>query len=500
MLFGYEFKKIWRRVSPILLIVCLVGIAAVTMLTSLIAFNHVPATPTDVDVEYAALADKINHWDLNRQLQASKAFDNFYAAYKHLNTDTATASDAVIISDYQSARNAFENFYSDYYHQLTSASDYLLVKGDDITALDDVLIKLDAFFVPELENATAIRKGLKINATWEAANIETVLSNLQIQIMTDENLTTLQQFFTNHPANIPDQNYHDAYDYAVNYYWLSIDHHTPHDENLNQYQGFTDYQNQDASTQAIITAEYRLNHPDQNFAQPFAFGKIYNNGVTISLLDFVFTNLEMAAIPLLLLVIIVATAAFFTDTYQNTIITAVAATKNRTLVIVNKALVVLTLSVVGLLLFTALYLISGWLFFQGTLTNDILFLFNGRSPIVMSAINYLVLYLVGLVFKILPFIALAGIFSLAKTKPIIIVGSTLAVIAILVLVNALLGGFAFYRFMPWQALDPLRYCGATLFISPTPAGSNLWYTFPVMWLLVIYLYWQLVHNFRHRDF
>ena len=506
MLFAYEFKKVWQRVSPILLTICIIGVAVVTMLISVIAFNHAPTTPADVSAEYANLADLIDNWDTELHVEIKDAFDDFYDAYKKLNADTITASDAVIINDYQTASEAFQRFYSDYYHLYIApentdnrTTDYLLIKGDDLTNLDEVLELLDEYFISELTTIKEIINNLP-NAEWEGASIENVLDNLQVLILDDDDLAALQDFFNDHPAAVADYDYTDAYDYAVNQYWLSIVRNTPHDGNLNTYNGFDQYTDQNTSTQAIITAEYRLNHPDRNFAQPFSFGKIYNNGQKVSLMNFVFTNLEMAAIPLLLLVIIVAAATFFTDTYQNTIITTVAATKNRSLVILTKTCVVLALSVGALLVFTALYILGGLTFFQATISADILFLFNGSNPVVMSAVGYFVLYLLSWLFKLLPLIALAGIFSFAKAKPWVIVGSTFAVVVAIVLGNALLGNLAFYRFMPWQALDIMRYCGANLFISPTPAGSNLWFTLPVMLLITGYLYWQLIHNFRRRDF
>ena len=508
MLFAYEFKKVWQRVSPILLTICIIGVAIVTMLVSIIAFNYVPTVSANVSSNYADLADLIEHWDADRQVEIKDAFDDFYAAYKKLNADTITESKAIIIDDYKTAREAFEHFYSDYYLKLLNpentadkTTDYLLIKDNELTNLKDVLELLDGYFIPELTTSEEIINNLP-NAEWNGASITNVLDNLQVLTLGDEDLIALQKFFADYPANVADYDYTDAYSYAVNKYCLSIDRNTPHDEPLNAYNGFAfaDYIDQNTSSQAIITAEYRLNHSDKNFAQPFAFGKIYNNGQKVSLMDFVFTNLEMAAIPLLLLVIIIAAATFFTDTYQNTIITTVAATKNRTLIIVTKALVALTLSVSALLLFTVMYVLGGLALFQATLSADILFLFNGTTPVVMSAINYFVLYLLSWLFKLLPLIALAGIMSFAKAKPAVIVGSTFAVIAAIVLANALLGNFAFYRFMPWQALDLMRYCGATLFISPTPAGSNLWFTMPVMLVITGYLYWQLIHNFRRRDF
>ena len=508
MLFAYEFKKVWQRVSPLLLTICVVGIAVVTMLISIIAFNYVPPAPADVSSEYADLAKLIENWDNDLQVEIKDAFDDFYDAYKKLNADTITGSDHVIKYDYQTAREYFELFYSGYYLKLINpentadkTTDYLLIKDDELTDLKEVLELLDGYFMLDLTDAKEIIKNLP-NAEWEGTAVTDVLDNLQVLILGEEDLATLQDFFAQYPANVEDYDYTDAYDYATNLYCLSIDRNTPHDAHLSTYNGFAfaDYVDQNTSTQAVITAEYRLNHPDKNFAAPFTFGKIYNNGQKVSLMDFVFTNLEMAAIPLLLLVTIIAAAIFFTDTYQNTIITTVAATKNRSLIILTKALVVLTLAVGALLLFTVMYVLGGLALFQATLSADILFLFNGSTPVVMSAINYFVLYLLSWVFKFFPLIALAGIMSFAKAKPAVIVGSTLAVVIAIVLANALLGNFAFYRFMPWQALDLMRYCGATLFISPTPAGSNLWYTFPVMLVITGYLYWQLIHNFRRRDF
>ena len=90
MLFGYEFKKIWRRVSPLLVVIVLGLTTIATLVLTLIFFNQAPEIkPDNSKAEYAAMQTKIQNWNttLNRS-DFSKAFDDFYQDYKVMNAST----------------------------------------------------------------------------------------------------------------------------------------------------------------------------------------------------------------------------------------------------------------------------------------------------------------------------------------------------------------------------------------------------------------------------
>ena len=95
----------------------------------------------------------------------------------------------------------------------------------------------------------------------------------------------------------------------------------------------------------------------------------------------------MAMIMVAILVMIWAASAFFTDTYQNTLITPITAGKNRSHIIVTKMMVVMLLAISTILIFTGIYLTAGVLIFRAYVSPDILFLFNGTTTVAMSAIE-----------------------------------------------------------------------------------------------------------------
>lgn len=507
MLFGYELKKIWRRVSPLLVLIILAVTTVATISITFLFFNHAPAETSDVSTQYNALSNKILNWSENNNRDAiATSFNQFYHDYKVMNASTLNGVN--LVDNYNKAKTSFQNFYIENYQKYIYntnkdyIADYLLVQKKYIKHFNQILEQLDAFFNAGYTDGNAIIAGLKFtNPTWEDTSLQTILDNLFfVQTIATNDLADLKKFFTTYPANQAGYDYTDAYDYALNRFWLSVATTSTYTGHLSQYEGFNDYRDLTTCTQICKLTNYRLTHPDNDYSTPFTFGNIYNQSKQISLFDFVFTNMEMAMIPLSLLVIIWTASTFFTDSYQNTLITPVASGKKRSTIIVAKMLAIIALTIIALLLLTAVYLTCGLVFFRAYINPDILFLFNGTTPTVMSAINYFALYFLNLVFKLLPLIAICGLFSFSKTKPFIIVGLTVLVYLVIIMLNFFLGNFWFYQFIPLLGLDPMRYCGAQLFLSPMPTEYNLWYTFPVIIIVDIILYLALIYKFRHHDF
>ncbi len=507
MLFSYELKKIWRRVSPLLALIILVLTTVATMVLTTIFFNHAPQEQPDVSMQYAALQTKVNNWDttLNRESFA-EAFDNFYHDYKVMNASTLYDLDK-LVDNYNVAQQSFLHFYLDYYSNTTygikqNVNSYLLVKTKYINDFDNILTRLNTFFDLISPTNDTIIDGLKsTNSNWEDANLQTILDNLFfVQKIKPKDLTELQNFFSTHPANQTGYDYTNAYDYALNRFWLSVATASTYNGDLSEYEGFSDYKDVTTSTRTCALAEYRLEHETEDFATPYQFGNIYNNSQQVSLFDFIFTNMEMAMIPLVILIMIWSACTFFTDNFQNTLITPVTAGKKRSTIILTKTSVILMLTALALLLLVGIYATCGLLFFHACISPDVLFLFNGTTAMTMSATNYFVIYYLDLIFKMLPLIAICGLFSFVKNQPFVIVGFTTLICIAVVLTNFLLGNFWFYQFVPLMGLDPLRYFGAELLLAPMPTSYNPWYTFPAMAAITVIMYGALIHIFRHHDF
>ena len=506
MLFSYELKKIWRRVSPLLVLIVLAATTVATIILTLICFNQAPAERINVSTQYAAMQTKIENWNTVDRASFANTFDQFYQDYKAMNARTLYDTEQ-LVSKYQQAKNSFDDFYIFYYNNPTydiehNVNDYLLVRTEYFNAFKDLISQLKFFFDEDYTNNDDITNGLKFtNSSWHNANLQNIIEDLFfVQEIKSADLAELKNIFISYPANQPNYDYTDAYDYVRNRFNIAIATTSNYTGNLSDYNGFADYQDVVTSTRACNLAQYRLEHSSEDFADPFAFGKIFNNSQQISLLDFVFTNLEMAMIPLVLLVMVWAACTFFTDHNQNTLITPITAGKKRSTIIITKTSVVLLLTVLALLSLTAIYTICGLLFFHAYLSPDILFLFNGTNVMTVSALNYFTIYFLNLIFKLLPLIAICGLFSFVKNKPFIIVGITFLICTTVVVANALLGQFDFYQFIPLMGLDPIRYFGAKLLFAPMPNSYNLWYTFPVMSIITLTLYCSLIHVFRRHDF
>lgn len=511
MLFGYEMKKVWRRVSPLLVLIVLLVTAVATVAVTKIFFDNKPVENPDVNAEYAALSTKIAGWNDNVNRNAiADAFDKFYLAYKEMNASTLNGKN--LVQNYNKAGELFQKFYADYYQKYiykqtaskveNKIADYLLVQEKYINDFNQIMELFDKFFTDGHQSGDAIKRGLKYtNTNWGDADLQNILDNLFfVQTIDDDTLNDLKDFFKKHPADQGGYDQNTAYEYTLNRFWVSVATHSDYRGKLSDYWGFDEYSDVATSTRAYTLANYRLENAEDNFATPFAFGKIYNQGNQVSLFDFVFTNLEMAMIPVALLVMIWAACTFFTDNYQKTLITPVAVGKKRSTIIVTKMLVVMVLAAAALLILTGVYLTCGLLLFRAYISPDILFLLNGTKPMVMSAINYFAIYILNLVFKLLPLIAVCGLFSFTKTKPFVIVGFTILIYAAVMLLNLCLGGFGFYQFVPLMGLDPIRYFGAELLFAPMPSSYNIWYTFPVMLAITVILYLALIRKFRHHDF
>jgi len=201
-----------------------------------------------------------------------------------------------------------------------------------------------------------------------------------------------------------------------------------------------------------------------------------------------------------ILIMIWAASVFFTDSYQNTLITPITAGKKRSTIILTKMLVVILLAVITILIFTGIYITAGLLLFRAYFSPDILFLLNGNSTIVMSAANYYVLYFLSLTFKVLPIIAVCGLVSFTKTKPFVIIGLTALIYTLVAILNISLSRFAFYEYVPLLGLNPINYCGAELLLSNMPNTYNIWLAFPTMFGITILLYLLLIQKFRRHDF
>ncbi|MDR1917392.1 MAG: hypothetical protein LBQ05_00180 [Christensenellaceae bacterium] len=496
MLLLFELKKIVRRISLFGILGFIIVTAMISVAITLLFFNDKPEN-ISYRTQYAELTAQldIGTWNAHRPTQSAIKFslDEFHTAYKQLNTVASiNGTDSPL---YIAAKNSatqkftiikeeFENLEPEY---------WLIFTGDlqKLTAATEILT--DFYITGEISLA-------QMNTEWETLKLSSIIDNMVVQELSSAQLYELNELTTrlNDSDDGGNAYINCAYRLLYNSYALELDENTA--RNLAEYTGFNEY-NHNAAVAAVTLNEYLLaNNLYDSSAHPFTFGDIYNGNNTVSLFDFIFTNLEIVGVPLVIITIIFMSCAFFTDIYTHTIIETVASRRRRISVIISKIFAVWVATFCVILGLIAIYVTVGILFTDATVGADIVALFNNDTPLVWTPANYFALYLLSLLFKLSVLMLSAGLFSLSRVRPSIIVGLSLLIAMAILLANALLGGIIFYQYIPILALEPIKYFGATLFMSQMPTAFNILYTFPILGAVVVVGFFQIVYNFSKRDF
>jgi hypothetical protein len=490
MLLLYELKKILKRITVWGFLGFILAVAAVSLLVTHLLFNNKPAR-VDHSADYAELKQQIENWDINKTNRADlkTALDEFHNAYKVMNAKAATGVNYG--AELSAAKSKFTIFATRF---AAIQPEYWFIRPNELESLKNGMTTLRGFYIEERISLAAV------NTEWETIRLSNVIDNMFVQELPPAQLDELNGIIAELDAN--DDNsvsyINCAYQVLYNNYALLLDKNF--DGNIFHFTNFTDY-NPDTATAAVTLNNYLLEKGlHDNSAHAFAFGDIFNTNNSISLFDFIFTNLEIAAIPLAIIAIIITASAFWTDIHTNVIIETVASRRKRAAIVLTKIFASL-IAILGVLLSLILiYTLSGTLLFDATVTPNIVALFNNRTPMVFTPANYFAFYILSLIFKLFVFMLGAGLFSLSKSAPIFVVGFSLLAALLMILTNALFGPVIFYQYVPLLALEPIKYFGAKLFMSPMPTQFNILYTLPLLGALVIIGFFQLVWNFAKKDF
>jgi ABC-type transport system involved in multi-copper enzyme maturation permease subunit len=467
-----------KRIPIIGIGIFIAVVAAVTVSVSGAAFET-KYSPVDNTVKYNTLKTTILNWGTEAaQENIVDSFNEFRQKYRELNDSTYDSTETV--NKYNAAKTDFNAFKTQYNNM---GQIYWLIHKDHFVELDAMLGVLTTFFANTYSTADEVIDGLKINLQWSGGSILDILGNMYLQKLTNKQLAELNTITALPPSN-------EAYEVLYNTYAAYIDE--TFEGFLADYIGFENYNRFDADGKAALNRYIIDNNLQGKYSNAFSFGDVTNTAIGVSLFDYVFNNMEMATVPLILIVIILTACVFFTDIEQNTIIMTLSTRRRRTGVVLSKLLAVFVTTVAVTVCLSLIYIACGLVFYNAAVAEPIVCLFNGASPTVITQVNYFVIYILSLLFKLSVFIAGAGLFSLSKADPKIIVGATLLVAIAIILSNALLGGIV--------GIDIIKYFGATLFMSPTPKVSWMIYTLPVVAAAVAVAFWQLLHNFRKKDF
>jgi len=273
--------------------------------------------------------------------------------------------------------------------------------------------------------------------------------------------------------------------------------------NIRQFQGFTTFNN--AATRdrmAVLGVLVREGKATFDYSIPYRFGGVLNRMTGTTPYDFIFNNLELITIPLIILASLIVLFCILDDIKKNTVLTALMTPRGRRRVIISK-LFACTIAIAAIIsIFTFLFFATAVIVTGGVSVPPVLLAFGGR-PYVMSPFTLLFIYVMSLFFKILFFSTITALFCVgAEDYRDVIVRAAIAIVAIIALnfIFSVLLSFVFYQYLPLLGLDFAGYFGIRFMLSRHIASTFIWFTLPVMILVWICMIATIVVRFERRDF
>jgi hypothetical protein len=201
-----------------------------------------------------------------------------------------------------------------------------------------------------------------------------------------------------------------------------------------------------------------------DYASALNFWGVMSATTGTTIIDYIFTNMEIVSVLLILLGLLLAWYSIFVDIKNNTIIGNVASMHGRGKTIISKLIAISIIILTVMAMFVGLFYIAGSIFASTNATLPVLTMFNGNVYVVSPLLMF-VMYLVSLFLKVLFFAFIMSIFcvGLVKAKQVLLCG--LGLTASVIVLNALLGRFAFWAYSPLAAVDFIRYVGVNLMLS-----------------------------------
>jgi ABC-type transport system involved in multi-copper enzyme maturation permease subunit len=271
-----------------------------------------------------------------------------------------------------------------------------------------------------------------------------------------------------------------------------------------KFQGFRTFNNAAARDRIAVLGKIMADgKTTYDFSAPFTFGAVINKTTGTTPQDFIFNNLELVTIPLIILAGLVVIFCIFDDIKKNTILAPLVSTQSRRKIILAKLFacaitIALVITVFSLLYFvTALALTGG-----GVSAPSVIIGFGGKA-FTMPPTVLLFIYLFSLFFKLVFCASIVALFCInAKTLTGILVKSG-PIVAFLILLNVFFSfvfSVAFYQYLPLLALDFAGYFGVGYMLSRHLFSVVIWYTLPIMLIALTAIIITTVVKFTKRDF
>lgn len=270
-----------------------------------------------------------------------------------------------------------------------------------------------------------------------------------------------------------------------------------------KFKGFNNYNRAAVSDQkAVLGVLVFKGKTSFDYSIPYQFCKVLNKNTGTTVHDFIFNNLELISIPLIILACLIVVFCIFDDIRKKTVFTALLSPSGRRRVIFSKLLACVIAIAAVTAIFSFLFLATVSLATGGATAPAVLYAFGGKARFI-SPFNLLLIYLLSLFFKILFFGSITAFFCIdaESYKEIILKAASVigAIIALNILFTVIFS-FVFYQYLPLASIDFAGFFGIRFMLSRHSASVFIWFTLPIMLLIWAAIIVATVVKFERRDF
>ena len=513
-----ELKRIFTKLPILILFIIILPVFATS---SIIIGIRAPTAPSELsDEEIIALETRLNNIRDIIEFEVDdfapellKAFDDFTDTwdpfFNHSNINDFRDS-------FETLRQAYINFAKAVETGLGGGASIVLITGNNYNTLRRGMDEFERILITPNYDAQALNYNILYeirSALGRADNhvedIRRILYNTHSIVFDDDEILELAEilFYRVIPyldaATSPDR-YGHSLAVACEYLELNIMLiQARHTNNITRFQGFSDF-NQYVTRDriAILSVLINENKIESDFSTPFHFNQVLHAQTGTTGMDFVFNNLELVSIPLIILACLIVVFCIFDDIKKNTIIGSLVGPQSRRKVITAKLLactitIAFAIGIFGFLFFMTAMIITG------TVTAPTILTAFGGAAIKISPFLLLLIYLISLFFKVLFFASITALFCInAKSLKSVLIKSGI-IIGVIILLNAFLSvvwPLVFYQYLPLIALDFAGFFGIGFMLSGHLASTFIWFTLPIMLIIWGAIITATILKFNKRDF
>jgi len=534
MLIFHELKKLFSKRRTLIIAAFLVTIFGVTSLVAYFLPTYTRNTTMEqanaIRTEFDNKLVSLNYFttQLNQPNVLLNDITTAYQGFLDIHLTFANEQDRNLWPAlYDNVRFLFMHFYDQYYTRFIDGYSLFFIKSDDFASMNTAIRNLHALLTPTTQP----------DAQWAIvrSNLNSIVSDtdviLILQSMIPKNLTPAQhgilqiryfeiQFNSTYMTLSTNAPLVYSYFTTKNFYIRQAmnsaiaANFNKNISELRQFHGF-ELHNTDILNSQLLIARYLIDNESTtlDYSAPFVFNGLIKpfdngNGASITpsptgrtILDHMFTHLQLATVPLILFACYITFLVFFKDLNKSTSMITVATRRSRLSIIMSKFIAtfaVVTLAFFLILGINAMFGAFGACYHFST-APPILTTFGGEVT-VMRPYSLFEIYTLSIVFTLFFFVAITALLCTIIKNPKRLIVFGLMLVTIILLSNFFLSGFLAYRFIPFLALDFSIFWGINSLYSSLPVMHNFWMVFIPIILIFLFIITYVVMKFNKRDF